>query len=270
MRKIIKIFLSFLLIYEPLIYFILADDYGTCRDLLTRSICNADSRFFWFMILPIIFMAIYLMWEKQIKSIFKKKHTKHRILRNQRFIYPLEAFGRFVTKGLSIRETATRSEFWCFFLPYLIISSFLFAFFTVYNLNTVILDVMFFIIIPIPLFTLCVRRWNDLGLNGVVIEIIRVLISLPCLLGFIMATNISDLQTAWLLLKALLIFGGVTLFLFCFSSTFENNKYRNKQQDLTEGVLSDKVIKKIYKSVDVAKGYTEIKQPQTDYDDEDD
>ena len=169
MRNIIKIFLSFLLIYEPFVYFILADDYGACRDLLTRSICNADSRFFWFMILPIIFMAIYLMWEKQIRQALGVKQNKNISKKpKQAIVGPLQACRKLFYGFTDYRGCSQRSEY---FWGMIIVELFMYfctifcviAFLSIGYIVSILISIIVCIVYVLPLV---VRRMRDVGVDG--------------------------------------------------------------------------------------------------------
>ena len=69
MKKSLKIFLSFLLIYEPFAYWFFSNR-GVCRSLLPWDFCASNARYILFMGIPVIVMAIYFIWEKQIVSLF--------------------------------------------------------------------------------------------------------------------------------------------------------------------------------------------------------
>ena len=234
MRNIIKIFLSFLLIYEPLVYFILADDYGACRDLLTRSICNADSRFFWFMVLPIIFMAIYLMWEKQIKSIFTKKQKKsHTYKPKQRFINPFEALGRYFKKLFIANQTASRSEYFGALILLCIIGGIIGQMLSelckpgagFVCITTLLILSIITILSPLLMYTLNARRWNDIGWNGKIMAIV------PVILFYALMFPVYAYREfiAWVFV----VFSLFNFIAFCFPSKFYNNKYRNRNNRIS-------------------------------------
>lgn len=228
MKTIYKIFLSFLLVYEPVSYWILADSgyESVCRDVLPRTVCSADSRFFWFMIFPIIFMLIYLMWEKQISSLFAKNKTKKIIpisrqkKQKQRIIGPIEALGRFVVKAFCAKDTAQRSEYWWILLP-IVISSTLFSLYIPKTTNLAVVSIVIEILLFVPFVNLNARRWNDLGFDGALIA------WSVALLGLV-GRFVPDL------LYVLWIFGLCQMIAFCFPGQLKDNKYRNPQQDQNE------------------------------------
>ena len=214
MRNIIKIFLSFLLIYEPLAYFILADDYGACRDLLTRSICNADSRFFWFMVLPIIFMAIYLMWEKQIRQALGVKQNKNITKRTkQTIVGPFQACRKLFYGFADYRGCSQRSEyFWGLTIVqlfvYLCTIFYVVAFSSIGYAISILNSIVVYIIYVQPLVA---RRMRDVGVNG----------------GWSIIFTVLGISAVFCPLTLLvLIIPGIVL-LFC-PSKLRGNQYRDK------------------------------------------
>lgn len=254
MRNIIKIFLSFLLIYEPLAYWILNDSgyRGICRTIFSSDFCGLDVRYIIIMATPIILMAIYLMWENQIKSIFTKKQKKSRIHKpKQRFINPFEALGRYFKKFFIANQTASRSEYFGALILLCIIGGIIGqmpselckpgAGFVC--ITTLWISYIITILSPLLIYTLNARRWNDIGWNGKIMAIVPVILFYALIFpGYAYKEFI-----VW----AILVFSLFNFIAFCFPSKFYNNKYRNKEQDTEEKRLANLV-------------------KQTDYDDEDD
>lgn len=244
MRNSVKIFLSFLLIYEPLAYWISNDSY-VCENIFSSYFCRLDYRYIVLMATPIIFMAIYLLWEKQLKSIFKKKpKTKKTKKYKQRFIGPFEAIGRYIAKIFTINQTATRSEYFCAIIPvnliFFVIQLLLIKITVITCENAYdttcgfihITNSLLVLFSPLMIYTLNARRWNDIGWNGKLMAII------PIILWYL------SIFFTYVWMIPLLIFCLFQFIAFCFPSKFNNNRYRNKTQDLEENRMPRTV--KIY------------------------
>lgn len=214
MRNIIKIFLSFLLIYEPLAYWILADDYGACRDLLTRSVCNADSRFFWFMGLPIIFMAIYLMWEKQIRQALGLKQNKNITKKDkQSIVGPFQSCHKLFYGFSDYRGCSQRSEY---FWGLIIVSLFVYfcTIFCVVAFSSIgyIISILISIVVPIMYIQpLVARRMRDIGVDG----------------SWSIIFTALDIFAVFYPLTILVLIVPRIVLLFC-PSKLRNNPYRDK------------------------------------------
>lgn len=249
MRSIIKIFLSFLLIYEPLVYWILSD-IGICKDMFSRDFCNMDFRYVVIMGTPIILMSIYLMWEMQIKSMFvhKKQHLPKQQKQKQylpkpkqRFIYPLEAIGRYFAKICVVNQTASRSEYFCALITLSAIGFIVMpAVVKIFESGIMLLGILGVLVIlcPLSMYSLNARRWNDIGWNGKIMAIIPLVLCYLCLYFSLFSFFIPNMFSV--------LFGGLLLccslfqfIAFCFPSKLRNNKYRNAQQDLEERLLAN-------------------------------
>ncbi len=239
----IKAFLSFLLVFEPVAFYVLKDNggYGICRSLLANSICESEYRFA-FMLVPVILMILYLMWEKQIISLFKVKKQpskqktviKQRPVIKQRFIAPLEAMGRFWMLADNL-DTAQRSEYWGAIIPYAILLCILGMALGEAVSAPGILPLLLFIqlILVFPATTLGVRRWHDIGMPGY----IAVAITLLCLLLFL-CVIISDEEMLLNIFAITLGLAIIQFIAFLFPSKLHNNKYRSNAKDELERNIS--------------------------------
>ena len=231
MKKSLKIFLSFLLIYEPFAYWFLSNR-NICRSVFEWDFCGSDVRYLLFMGLPVILMTIYLMWEKQIVSILaKKKDQKKKTIvktkktRNrpqQRFIGPFEALGRFIAKAFCVKGTAQRSEYWWIALFYLVIQIAMF-YFVYHNPSLSIVSISVTVLFFVPFVNLTARRWNDLGVDGAILA------------WFVAVLGIASWFSPFLK-SVLQLYGLCQIIIFCMPSYFEDNKYRSAQQDSEEGL----------------------------------
>lgn len=180
MSKTIKIFISFLLIYEPFVYWMLSDNGydGVCRYLFTSGFCNTNFRYFLFLFVPLILMTIYLIWEKQLKSIFNHRKEKRIEVKNKRnqYIGPVKAIALMFSRSLQFKGISTRAEFWWAYL-FAVIMQAIVCFVQLKDPQP-ILFLCFFVAFYFPTISLRIRRWNDIGFPGFWMEIPNLLLSI--------------------------------------------------------------------------------------------
>lgn len=70
MKKLTKIILSLLLIYECVMGYILVD-YETCSELFNSRYCNVGivKLIVVYLVIPCVLFCLYLLWEKKDKKI---------------------------------------------------------------------------------------------------------------------------------------------------------------------------------------------------------
>lgn len=184
------------------------------------------------MVVPVILMALYLMWEKQIVALCKhKKILKKEPVIKQRVIWPLEAMGRFWSLA-GTTDTAQRSEYWGAMLSYGVLFWLCGALAGWFMLIIWPLVALFFVV---PTVTLGVRRWHDIGLPGYVAVIAPVLL----FLGIISSEGSEEVVGYYCGMVALAL-GAIQAIAFLFPSKLQNNKYRTHAKDKREQRLSEK------------------------------
>lgn len=232
MGNTLKLFLSFLLVYEPLAFGVLRDDGydGMCRELFSMNMCDSEYKFA-FMIIPVILMVLYLMWEKQIVAWCRHKQTplKKEPCIKQRIIPPLEAMGRFWSRAVNL-DTAQRSEYWGAVISYSILFGILG---TILKEYMVLITLPWILVAVLPATTLGVRRWHDIGLPGYLPVILLILF----LIG--MFSTEFEIIFTWAVMGWLAL--SIIQFLaFLLPSKMYGNKYRSVAKDRYEQQLAHK------------------------------
>ncbi len=168
MKKSLKIFLSFLLIYEPFAYWFFSNR-GVCRSLLPWDFCASNARYILFMGIPVIVMAIYLMWEKQIRQLLGVKQNKNITKKTkQAIVGPFRSCRKLFYGFSDYRGCSQRSEY---FWGLIIVQLFMYfctifcviAFLSIGYVVSMLISIIVYIVYVLPLV---VRRMRDVGVDG--------------------------------------------------------------------------------------------------------
>ena len=226
MKTSMKLFLSFLLFYEPVAYFILSDDSrnGLCLDWFSSEFCRLDARFFLLMGVPILFMVMYLMWEKQIKSIFLKNNKKNN---NSNFVRPVLAIKHFFSDAFVFGGASTRSEYW-----WVVLFEFI-LFFICFYFSSYEGIILLLFLFEVPNLSLVVRRWNDIGWKGKDMVWFSLVPELSFVVGIVnYLFGESPYPLAYLVGVLYGIFRIFKAIMFCLPSKIDNNPYRERPKYL--------------------------------------